>query len=258
MYKVNEVATIAGVSVRTLHHYDAIGLLAPAVVEKNGYRLYSDDDLARLQQILFFKELDFPLQRIRDILDNPSFDHRSALHAHRELLVEKKRRLEKILLSVERSIQSMDGGEQMSKKEMFEPFDMSEIEEHRKKYEQETRERYGDSDAYKESQRRTSAYTKEDWQRVQSEMDQIFRQIGEAAEQGNGPGDAEVQQYVGQLRAFITANYYNCTLDIFRGLGDLYVGDERFTANLDRYGDGLASFLRDAMHMYCDRLSSNE
>jgi len=256
MYKTHEVASFAGISIRTLHHYDAIGLLKPAHVGDNGYRLYSDEDLTRLQQVLFFKELDFPLQRIREILDNPGFDRKEALHAHRDLLRQKKHRLEQILESVDRSIQSLEGGEAMSKKEMFEPFDMSKIEEHQKRYEQEVKEKYGGTKAYEESQRKTASYKEEDWRRAQSEMEDIYGAI--VAAMDNGPGDEEVQRQVGRFHQFITESYYDCTPEIFRGLGDMYVSDERFTANIDKYKEGLASFLRDAMHIYCDRLDASQ
>ncbi|MGM0883793.1 MAG: MerR family transcriptional regulator [Bacillota bacterium] len=256
MYKINEVAKLAGISVRTLHHYDSIGLLKPAEVGDNSYRLYSDDDLARLQQILFFKELEFPLQEIRAILDNPSFDRRQALHTHKQLLEQKKHRLENILASVEQTLQSIEGGRAMSKQDMFEPFDMKKIEEHQKKYEQEVKEKYGHTDAYKQSAQRTAAYKEEDWKRIHAESEAIYRGIIGAMHKG--PADEEVQKYVDQFRSHITSAYYDCTPEIFRGLGDLYVYDERFTKNIDKYQDGLAVFLRDAMHVYCDRLEAGK
>ncbi|MUT65283.1 MerR family transcriptional regulator [Paenibacillus sp. NEAU-GSW1] len=252
MIKVNEAAKIAGVSVRTLHYYDKIGLLKPSQIGENGYRFYGEADFARLQQILFFKELDFSLEDIKAILDNPGFDRRSALESHMELLVEKKRRIERIIASVEQTIQSIRGGTTMSKQEMFEPFDMKKIEEHQKKYEQEVKEKYGGTKAYEESQRRTSGYTKEDWQRISEQVGAIYRRI--AAAMPKGPADEEAQEAIGQWHKHITDSYYECTTEIFRGLGDMYVADSRFTANIDKYGEGLAAFMRDAMHIYCDRL----
>lgn len=250
MYKVKEVADLAGVSVRTLHHYDRMELLKPSEVLDNGYRLYSDADLAKLQQILFFKELDFPLQRIKEILDSPDFDQRAALRTHHELLQKKRQRLDRIMESVEQTLHAMEGEVEMTAKDRFEPFDMSEIEAHQKKYEQETKEKYGGTSAYEESTRRAASYTKDDWQRIKENGDAIYMRIAELMDRG--PEDAEVQAEIGKWRQHITDNFYDCSLEILRGLGDMYVADERFTKNIDKYRTGLAAFLQQAMHVYCD------
>ena len=142
-YKVKEVGDLAGISVRALHHYDRIGLLKPEAVAPSGYRLYSDRDLQRLQQILFFKEIGFNLDEIREILDRPDFDRSRALRAHKELLAEKKRRLEEIIRTVDKTLSAMEGGCPMEKKEMFEGFDLAEIEKHQAKYADEVRRTYG-------------------------------------------------------------------------------------------------------------------
>lgn len=251
-YKVKEVADMAGVSVRTLHHYDQIGILKPDSVTDAGYRLYTDKDIERLQQILFFKELDFNLQEIKTILQNPDFDRVDALKTHKELLVEKKNRLEKIIKSVENTLDSIEGGVKMDKKEMFEPFDMREIEKHKEKYAEETKKKYGNSEAYKESEKRTAKYTKSDWSNIMSRFDEIYKKI--AALMDKGIYDLEVQAAVGEWRQYITDNFYDCTPEIFRGLGQLYVADERFTQNIDKYKSGLAKFLSEAIEVYCDNL----
>lgn len=255
-YKIGEIAEMVGISVRTLHHYDQIGLLKPESVSPAGYRLYSDRDLEKLQQILFFKELDFSLQETEEILNKPDFDRTQALRTHKELLQEKKKRLEALIMSVENTIQSIEGGRKMDHKEMFEAFDMSEIERHKEKYAEETRQKYGRSDAYRESMRKTSAYKKEDWAKITAKANEIYRKVIENMDRG--PADPRVQEAVAELRQHITDNYYNCTPEIFRGLGDLYVGDERFTANIDKHQPGLAAFLREAMHVYCDNLAENK
>lgn len=249
-YKIKEVADMVGVSVRTLHHYDQIGILKPKSVTAAGYRLYTDEDLERLQQVLFFKELEFNLQEIKEIIDNPNFDRKHALKTHRELLIEKKKRLDKIIKSVEKTIDSIEGGIDMNKKEMFEGFDMTEIETHKEKYAEETKEKYGDTDAYKESMKKTSKYTKEDWARIKAMDEQIYEKI--IANMDKGIADPEVQSAVAEKRQQITNNFYNCTIEIFRGLADLYVNDPRFTANIDKNKEGLAKFLSEAMHYYCD------
>jgi DNA-binding transcriptional MerR regulator len=251
-YKVKEVSKLVSVSVRTLHHYDEIGLLNPEFVTTAGYRLYSDTDLERLQQILFFKELDFTLQEIKDILDSPGFDREKALSAHRNLLVEKKKRLERLIQSLDKTMEAIEGGLEMNKKEMFDGFDMTEIERHKERYAEEAKEKYGKGDAYKESMKKTSRYGKEDWARITAESEAINNRI--IANMDKGIDDPTVQQGVAQLRQHITDNYYNCTVEIFRGLGDLYVADERFTANIDKNKPGYAIFLREAMHYYCDKV----
>jgi DNA-binding transcriptional MerR regulator len=251
-YKVKEVADMVGISVRTLHHYDEIGLLKAEFISTAGYRFYTDRDLERLQQILFFKELDFNLQEIKSIIDSPSFDRKHALKSHKELLIQKKNRLEKIINSVERTLESIEGGINMNKKEMFESFDMTAIEKHKEKYAEEVEQKYGNTDAYKESQKKTSKYTKEDWARINKQVEEIYKSL--AGMMGKSPADPEVQALIALKRQHITDNYYNCTPEIFRGLGEMYVADERFTANIDKYGKGLSEFLRDAINSYCDNL----
>lgn len=249
-FKVKEVADLVGVSVRTLHHYHQIGLLTPESLSPAGYRLYTDRNLEKLQQILFFKEIGFDLHEIKKILDSPGFNRRHALYTHRELLLKKKNRLEEIIRTVEKTISAMEGEMIMDQKEMFSGFDMSEIEEHQAQYAEETKQKYGNSDAYQESLKKTTKYTKEDWAKIMGDASRIYQKI--AALMDKGPADPEVQKAVGEWRRHITNNYYNCTLEIFRGLGDLYVDDQRFTKNIDKVKPGLAMFLREAIRVYCD------
>ncbi|MFV3010794.1 MerR family transcriptional regulator [Clostridium botulinum] len=251
-YKIKEVADMAGISARMLHHYDKIGLLNPESVSAAGYRLYSDENLDRLQQILFFKELNFPLQEIKIILDSPNFDKKEALKVHRQLLLEKKIRLEKIIQSVDKTISSMEGEFKMDKKEALNVFSMIEIEEHQKKYSEEVKEKYGNTSAYKESNKKTSKYTKEYWSNIMKDWDEIFKKLANLMDKN--PDDEEVQESVYQLREHISKNFYDCTPEIFRGLGELYVNDERFTANIDKYKTGLSKFVREAINVYCDNI----
>ncbi|WP_432666430.1 MerR family transcriptional regulator [Wukongibacter baidiensis] len=247
--KVKEVADMVGISVRTLHHYDQIGLLKPTSVTSSGYRLYSDSSLERLQQILFFKELDFNLKEIKQILDSPNFDRNQTLKSHRAFLMKKKVRLEKIIDMVEKSIESIERGIEMNKKDMFKAFDMSDIEKHKKKYAKEVREKYGEKVA-EECERKTSSYREKDWEQIQSTSDEIYRKLAELMDVA--PENQDVQQLIGEFRQFITKYFYDCTLEVFRGLGDLYVSDERFTAFYEKYRPGLAAFVRDAINIYCD------
>jgi DNA-binding transcriptional MerR regulator len=254
-YKVGEVADLAGISVRTLHYYDEIGLLKPQIIGTAGYRSYTDSDLEKLQQILFFKELGFSLQETGDIIANPSFDRKQALISQKELLFKKKKRLEKIIDSVDKTIQSLEGDMKMSKKETFKAFDMTEIENHKQKYAEEAKQKYGNTEAYKESMKKTSKFTKEDWARISEDSSRIHNKI--IALMDRDPSDPQVQEAIGEWRQHITDNFYNCTLEIFRGLGDLYISDDRFTSNIDKFKPGLAAFMREAMHIYCDNLEYN-
>ncbi|TJY44178.1 MerR family transcriptional regulator [Cohnella pontilimi] len=251
--QVKEVAELAGVSVRTLHHYDEIGLLVPFSVTPAGYRLYSGADLERLQQILFFKELGFSLKEIKEILDSPGFDRRKALTAHRELLLEKRERMDRMLETVNRTLQSIEGGTQMADKELFEGFDMDKIQEHQAKYSEEARRLYG-KEIVEAAERKVEGYSEEKWKEMHGVMGGIYNRL--ADRMAYGPSDSEAQQAVAEWRQYITDHFYDCTLEIFRGLGSLYVDDERFTANIDKYKPGLAQFMKEAMHLYCDRMEA--
>ncbi|WP_079477191.1 MerR family transcriptional regulator [Halobacillus salinus] len=251
MYKVKELAELTGVSVRTLHHYDHIGLLSPKEIGENGYRYYGQVEVTRLQQILFFKEMDFSLSRIKQIIDDPEFDQASALRQHKQILMEKKKRIERMVKSVDQTLDSLEGGKTMTDKERFEPFSREEMERHQEKYEAEVKERWGDTDAYRESKQKTASYTDEDWKKIQHESNEIDRQI--IARMDYGPADQEVQKLIGQKQQHITDHFYSCSDEIFRGLGDMYVNDPRFKKNIDKWKEGYAEFLRDAIHRYCDR-----
>lgn len=246
-YTVKAVADISGVTVRTLHHYDRIGLLRPASISPSGYRLYSEADLERLQQILFFRELGFGLGEIKTILDSPGFDRREALVAQKRLLIEKQRRIERLIASIDTSIDAMERGTELEKDKMFEGFDESKIKE----YTEEARARWG-NEKVDESIRRTSKYTKEDWTEIQAEQQSITQ--GLAALMDRDPGDPEVQEVVGRHFRLINERFYTVTPEVYRGLGELYVNDPRFTANYDKVKPGLAQFMRAAMHAYCDRV----
>lgn len=249
-YTVKSVAELAGVSIRTLHHYDQIGLLRPAGLSAAGYRQYSDADLERLQQILFFRELDFSLQEIKAILERPDFDRRDALLAHRKMLLEKQNRLQAILSSVDQTLDAMERGIEMDKEAMFEVFNDPKLAE----YQEEARQRWGQSEAYKESERRARGYSKEDWTRIKAEMEAVG--TGMANLLGRDPASPEVQAQIGTWFQLINDRFYTCTPEIFRGLGEMYVADPRFTATYEKIKPGLAEFMRDAMAVYADRLEA--
>lgn len=245
MWTVKGVAQLAGVSVRTLHHYDEIGLLKPAQVNASGYRLYTEQDLERLQQVLFFRELGLSLTEIKQIIDSPGFDRRKALQEHKQLLLERQERLGRLLQSIDRTLDAMERGARMDEKEMFDGFDQSQ-------YEEEARQRWGHTEAYRESARRTKKYRKEDWEAIKQQGGEIEQQL--AALMDRGPADPEVQVWIGRHHQMINDRFYTCSTEIYRGLGELYVADERFTAYYERIRAGMAAFMTEAMQLYCDKL----
>lgn len=238
--KVKEVADLVGISVRTLHHYDEIGLLTPEETTESGYRLYSDENLETLQQILFFKELGFPLKKIKDIINNPSFDRQEALVLHRKMLLEKRARLDKVIVTIDKTIQHSKGEIQMTNKEKFEGFDFSQ-----NPYEQEARERWG-NEAVNKANKVASSMTKE----KQEEYNAIYRKL--AALRHNSPESEQAQEAIQEWYNYLQ-NFGHYSLDAFKELGQMYVDDERFTKNIDQFGEGLAKFMRDAMAVYADR-----
>lgn len=244
--KINEVAKLTGVTVRTLHYYDEIGLLKPAEVTDSGYRLYDSASLYRLQQILLLRELDFPLDEIQEILKNPGFDKGEALKKHRELLVKKREHFDNLIRLVDKI---MKGDNTLS----FQEFDQTEMEKMKKEYAAEVKERWGHTDAYKESEEKTDSYDKAKWRQIGAESDAILKAF---AQNRNKPADsAEVQALVKQWQDHITARFYHCTDEILAGLGQMYMGDERFRKNIDRNGSGTAEFMAKAIEIYCKKRS---
>lgn len=239
---VSEVSKLCGITVRTLQYYDRIGLLAPSRVTSAGYRHYEGEALERLQQILFYRELGFPLEDIKTLLQHPGFDRQGALRSHRELLEKQRQRLEGLIALVDKSIKGVDT---MSIKE----FDMREIEAARQQYAHEARERWGGTDAYAASKAKTDRYTPDDWQAVQQESEGIMAEFGTLRE-GNPASDA-AQTLVARWQQHITSRFYPCTKEILAGLGQMYTADQRFTDNIDRHGPGTAAFMAAAIAHYC-------
>lgn len=242
--KINEAAKLTGVTVRTLQYYDEIGLLRPSNITETGYRLYDERDLSVLQQILFFKELDFPLSEIKTIITNPAFDRMEALIRQKELLIKKRDRIDGLIKLVNNTI---EGGDNMS----FKEFDTEEIETMKKKYEKEVRERWGNTEAYAESEKRTSSYGKEQWHKISEESRKIFNVF--ADNRNKAPESEEVQVLVSKWQNFITKNFYRCTNEILRGLGTMYLADERFRENIDKSGEGTAKLMSKAIEIYCNK-----
>lgn len=237
MKTVKETAALTGVSVRTLHHYDSIGLLKPAKITEAGYRLYDDASLQRLQTILLFRQLQFPLEEIRRILDAPGFDPREALEQQIHMLELQREHLDR-LIDHARKLQKT-GVMTMS----FEAFDNSKLEQ----YAAEAKERWGNTDAYREYEKKSE---KGSMDAAAAEMMQIFAQLGKI--RTGDPASTEAQTLVAELQQFITDHYYTCTREILRGLGEMYSVDERFAQNIDNAGgEGTAAFATSAIRIFC-------
>ena len=244
MKTVQEVSKLAGISVRTLHHYDAIGLLSPTTTTEAGYRLYDDDALARLQCILLFKELEFPLKDIKEILDSPNFERNKALDQQIELLKLKKEHLDN-LIDLATGIRMIGVKKLMD----FEAFDTKKIDE----YAKQAKESYGTTSAYKEYEKKSKGRTKEQEKSISVGMMNLFADMGKLL--SLEPSDKTVQAKVAELRAYITEHFYNCTPEILSGLGQMYAGGGSMTENINKYaGEGTAEFTAEAIRIYCDNL----
>ncbi|MDD6987937.1 MerR family transcriptional regulator [Ruminococcus sp.] len=241
---IREFAKLTGVSVRTLHFYDEIGLLKPSSVdEQNGYHFYDEYALIRMQEILFYRELDFPLKEIRMILSSPDYDKQNALKEQKHLLTLKKERLERLISALDGAME----GEIVN----MNVFDNSEFEAKCEEYAKEAKKKWGDTAAYKESAENTADYSAEKWKQVNSAMEERIAEFADCKRKGFAPISTEAQALVKKWQNFITENYYTCTKLIIAELGEMYVADERFCKNIDRHGDGTAQFMSDAIKAYC-------
>jgi len=237
MMTINRLAKLAGISVRTLHYYDETDLLKPALIQDNGYRLYDEESLKTLQQILFFRELEFSLKQIKQIMSSESFDETEALFKHKELLKAKRDRLNGLISLVDKTLR----GQQISLKE----FDMTEIEKQRRQYAEEVKQRWGQTAAYKQSEARTKKYTKEDWSKIEQESSDIFKAFAACMREEKGSKNAD--ELVRAWQAHISKYYYDCTDEILLGLSEMYIADERFKQNIDMHADGLAEFISNSI-----------
>ena len=238
---IKEFADFTGVSVRTLHYYDEIGLLMPAFVDKTtGYRFYDENSLLRMQEILFYRELDFSLKSIREILSSPNYDKNKALTEQKQLLTLKKERLERLISAIDDAVKGEN---------VMTAFDNSEFEMHKA----EAREKWGNTAAYKEYKDRTKNYSKQKWTDLTGGMDHIMAEFAICMRRDKRPDSTEAQNLVKMLQNYITENYYLCTNEILAGLGQMYVADERFRNNIDQHADGTATFICEAIAVYCSQ-----
>lgn len=242
MMTVNEVSKLTGVTIRTLQYYDKIGLLHPTGYTEAGYRLYDDTALETLQQILLFRELEFPLKDVKKIITAPDFDRNQALEQQIELLTMKKEHLENLILFARGikviGVKTMD----------FSAFDTRKLDE----YAAEAKAKWGKTDAYQEymEKRNGKGYTKEEDKRLQEEFMKFFVRFGSLRE--NDPASAEVQKQVQLMQEFMTEHFYTCTNEILSSLGRMYSGGGDFTENIDKMGgEGTAYFVAKAIELYC-------
>ncbi len=239
--QIKDFAELTGVSVRTLHYYDEIGLLKPAFVDEfTGYRFYDESSVIRMQEILFYRELDFSLKSIGEILLSPNYDKEKLLAEQKNLLVLKKERLERLIYAIDNA---------MKGENVMNAFDNNDFE----KYKAEVQERWGNTETFKEHQEKTKGYSKDKWNGLTDEMNGIFKEFSICMKNGDEPFSENVQELVNGLQNYITENYYNCTKDILSSLGQMYVYDDRFKNNIDKQGDGTAEFVSEAIKVYCGK-----
>jgi DNA-binding transcriptional MerR regulator len=243
-YSVGDVADLAHVSVRTLHHYDEIGLLRPTDRTAAGHRRYSATDLQRLREILFYRELDFGLDEIASLLTDSADGIDERLRSQHRMLRERIQRHQQLLVAIEKEMEARGMGISLTPEEQFEVFGTDQVGG---EWADEADERWGDTAAYQESQRRTAAYTKDDWAALKAESDAGLRNYADAM-RGGTPATSPVAMALAEVnRQFITRWFYDCGYDVQRGLAEMYIADERFRKTYDDVEPGLAQYVHDAI-----------
>ncbi|MEE8601728.1 MerR family transcriptional regulator [Euzebya tangerina] len=243
---VSDLARLAGVTVRTLHHYDEIGLLRPSARSEAGYRLYDREDLQRLQQILFWRALGFSLEEIASLLDDPEYNRVAALEDQRAALSARLDDLGLMLKAVDDALTEERGGPAVTDEAMFEAFDNAQ-------YEEEVRERWGDTDAYAQSKARQASWTEEDKRRIIQQGIDHAKRMAQAKRRGVDPGSAEAMDLAEEARLGINREMYDCSKEMHVNLGEMYVADPRFTEYYDQHEPGLAEWYRDAIVANAER-----
>jgi MerR family transcriptional regulator, thiopeptide resistance regulator len=242
-YSIGQVAALAGVSVRTLHHYDDVGLLTPTGRTPAGYRLYDDADLGRLRDVLSYRELGFSLEQVRSILDDPRADPASHLRNQYRLVRERIARLEQVLGHLEKLMEAQHMGINLTPEEQLEVFGENWPGD---EYAAEAERRWGDTDAWRQSQQRTSAMSKDDWLAVKAETEALEAELAAAMTDGVAPTDQRAMDLAERHRLAIE-RFYDVSYEMHRGLAEMYVADPRFTRHYDDRAPGLAQWLRDAI-----------
>ena len=246
-YTIKEIANLAGSTTRTIRYYDEIGLLQPAEIGENGYRYYDKGSLLRLQQILFFRELNMPLKEIDLIIDRPDFNIVEALEKHRSSINIRVKRLNALITTINNTIKVIRGEKSMTEKEYFNGFDEA-------RYEAEAKERWGNNPKYAESSKKWESYSKEKKEEIKTEGGRITTRMV-STDLNTPPDDPEVQAAVGEYYAYINKYFYTCNIASLRGLADMWVEDARFAANYEKIREGGTKFVREAVHIFCDKNS---
>lgn len=250
MYTIQQLASLAGTTTRTLRHYDSIGLLVP-MRDDNGYRRYTSRDAERLQLILLYRTLDVPLDQIGQLLDASAFDRVEVLNEHVEALRQKAAYFSQLAETAEATLTSLKGGIPMEDKSLFKGLSYEEIQAHEATHQDEVKERWGESSAYKTAQERASKRSKADWEHINQMQLDLIAPLVDLFRSQTAIEDERVQSIVRDNHRFIDTHFYDCSLDMFSGLGQMYVADERFTAYYDRFEPGLASYYNEAIQYYC-------
>ncbi|MEU4470241.1 MerR family transcriptional regulator [Micromonospora sp. NPDC023888] len=243
-YTVGQVAKLAGVTVRTLHHYDEIGLLTPSGRTSAGYRRYDDADLQRLQLVRYYRELGFPLEEISAIIDDPAVDPAAHLRRQHELLTVRIKRLQEMVTAIEFAMEASKVNIQLTPEERFEVFGDVDPEA----YQAEAEQRWGGTEAYRESNRRVARYTKDDWLRNKAENEDWGRRMVAVLASGVPADSPEAMELAEEHRQLISRWFYECSYEVQTGLADMYLADERFTAYFENIAPGLAAYLNEAIH----------
>lgn len=254
-YSTQEIANLAGVTKRTLYHYEKVGLLAPRRTD-TGHRCYSRENLLRLQQILFYRSLDFPLSEIRGLLTQPDSAHHTILKKQIALLQEKASYYQTLAELAEQTLLTLKGGIPMKDEQLFRVLRHEEIVMHEKQHAEEVEEHYGDTDAYRISAKRQKQRTPNEKEQLSSMHKQLDRRLTILYRDGHKATDPDVQQIVKEQHDFIDTYYYPCELSIFASLGQMYVSDDRFRAYYDAYAPGLSSFYSEAISHYAEATSN--
>lgn len=239
---VGQVAALVGVSVRTLHHWDRIGLVHPTGRTFSDYRVYSSDDIARIQQVLVYREAGFPLAEVGQLLDDPALDEAAHLRRQRELLVERIAHLTEMVSAVDTMMEAISMGSKLTPAEKAEIFGS----DWNPDYETEAEERWGDTEQWAQSQQRAAKLSKEDWEKVKAEGDALDSDMAAALRAGVQPGSDEANALAERHRASID-QFYDCTLSMQVCLGKMYIGDPRFTERYDAVEPGLAQWLHEVI-----------
>lgn len=243
-YTVKKLSELSGISVRTLHYYDEIGLLKPSQVKTNGYRIYDKKEILKLQQILYYRELNFTLNEIKSIINDPNFDLEKALETHKQSLIKEQRRIKRLIKTIDKTILNIKGKLQMSDKEYFDNITQEEIEKHKDA----ARKEYGDFED------RTKGMSTPDFKKLLKQGESITKSLIEKMELGLNPDSTEVQEIIAEHFKYIN-RFWDCNNEAYGTLGKMYVEDERFTKNIDKAKEGLAKFMFEGIEVFVKRNS---